>query len=195
MRILVIGDSHTRDLDTSINFLRPHYLTYRITVGSQTGQIITKYRQELPFILHFNPTVALVHMGHNDIMIHPSLNPFPTHPRTVAAQTIAFGNELTTNHHGISIYNSSIYPRTLTHDSYLDEYDVGSYNKKAKRYGQLLRPLSHQAGYNCLLNNILWRRISKSIEESAHFTRDGLHITKEAKLLVAQEFLSILEQA
>jgi hypothetical protein len=167
--------------------------TYSITVPHQIGSIITKYRQKLPNILQFNPSLAIVHMGHNDIVKHPYLNPFPTHPITVAAQIITFANELALNHPGIAIYNSSIYPRSCTSHSLLNVTEVSSYNKKAKHFGQTLRALSQQAGYDCFLNNILWRKISKSEEESTHYCQDGLHITKEARLLVATEIFSLIE--
>ena len=193
MRILILGDSHARDLDAAIVHLRPTYHTYTITAGRRMVPIVYRYRQNLPAITQFHPSVAIVHMGHNDIVQHPNLNPIPTHPQVVAARILTLSNEIELNHPGIIIFNSSIYPRSCTHDSILDSHQVVSYNKKAKRYGQMLRSLCQNAGYHCLLNNILWRRISRAEEESTHYHADGLHITMEAKLLVATELLPQLE--
>jgi hypothetical protein len=195
MRYLIVGDSHTWNLDSAIIYLRPEHTTYSISLGRQMPQIAALYNANLLNIMQFNPQIAIVHWGHNDIVQHHHLNPVATHPQTVAADTITFANMLQTNHPGITVYNSSIFPRSATYNSLLDEQSVLSYNKKAKRYGQHLRDVSHQAGHKCLLNNILWRRISKAQEESYHFRPDGLHIYREAQLLVADELLRIIESA
>lgn len=189
MRALIIGDSYCRDIDCALLHNMPTIKTYSIVSPRKMNNTIHRNREDLANVTNFGPTVLILHLGHNDIAFHHHLNAIPQHPRVVASKTIEFAQEVANNHPGIKFFISSIYPRTCTPTSYFGSPEIISYNKKVKRYGQHLRTLTTAAGFQILLNNILWRRISKSLEESIHYTHDGLHITFEAKLIITKEWL------
>jgi lysophospholipase L1-like esterase len=190
MRALIIGDSHCRDLDVALLYNCPSIQTYTVFAPSNLTAILGRYVQELANINNFQPDILFLHLGHNDLAFHHHLNPNPTHPRTVALNNIQFAQMIHFNHPGIRIYISAIYPRSSTATSYLSYAATVSYNRKVKRFGQHLRTLTNAAGFHILLNNIMWRRISKAMEESSHFLADGLHLSFEAKIIITREWLN-----
>jgi lysophospholipase L1-like esterase len=168
--------------------------TYLITVPSGLDSIIQSYRYNLHSIINFDPTLIIIHAGHNDIVYHHYHNTQPTYPRLATQNILQFTQELTTNHPNARLAISSIYPRTYTSRSYLSNKQVSSDNQKAKRYGSNLKTITSTSPITCLLNNCLWLRISKSEEQSTCFDLDGLHLTNDAKDLVAIEWLSVVNQ-
>ena len=98
------------------------------------------------------------------------------------------------NHPNARLAISSIYPRSYTSGSYLSNKLVLSYNQKAKRYGSNLKSVTSSSPITCLLNNCLWLRISKALENSTCFELDGLHLNPDAKAQIASEWLSVLKE-
>ena len=189
MRLLIIGDSHCRELASTFAQLAPEIDIYIVSLGSRMNDIIFKYMQKLPDINLFNPDSVIVHLGHNDIVKHPSKNPIPTLTTVVAHRTIAFCVQIQNNHPNATIHISATFPRTFTHHSTLTQYQVRSYNKKMKRQGQRLRTLASIANFHCLINNIMWRRISAAIEDHTLFSIDGLHLDTGGRTAVVTEWL------
>ena len=190
MRLLIIGDSHCRELESTFTQLSPEIDSYIISVGSRMNDIIFKYTLKLPDINLFNPDTVIVHFGHNDIVKHPSKNPTPTLTTVVAHRTIAFCMQIQTNHPNATIHISATFPRTFTPHSTLTLHQVSSYNKKMKRQGQRLRTLATIANFNCLINNVMWRRISAAIEDHTLYSRNGLHLDNSGRLAVVAEWLT-----
>ena len=190
--ILILGDSHTRDMNTAFKKILPSCLTFIITVPAGLNAIIYKYRSMLHHVVTFNPSIVIIHAGHNDIVFHHHHNPHPRNPRTVTDEILQLVDELCTNHPTIQPFISSIFPRTFTARSYLPEPEIIPYNKKIKRHGQHLLSITEDTAITTLLNMCLWHRISSAIENSEPFDEDGLHLTKEGKLAVVQEWLSII---
>jgi lysophospholipase L1-like esterase len=193
MRVLIIGDSHCRELDVALIHNRRSIHTYSVYAPRKIPNIVLRYQSELANIIHFAPTALILHLGHNDIAYHHHLNGNPTHPRTVAQNVVQFAQLVANNHPGIQIFISTVYPRTCTPTSYFGPHDTISFNKKMKRYGQHLRTLTNAAGFTIFLNNIMWRRISRSLEEASHFSDDGLHLSIEAKIIVTREWLAQID--
>ena len=191
-RILLLGDSHTREMSAAFNKLSPSCLVYTITVPAGLNAIITKYRSILHHVINFNPSIVIIHAGHNDIVFHHYHNHHPSNPRVVTADILQFVAELSTNHPSIRPFISSIFPRTYTERSYLPESEILPYNKKIKRHGQYLQSITEDTPTTALLNMCLWYRISSALEDPSPFDEDGLHLTKEGKLSVVQEWLSII---
>jgi lysophospholipase L1-like esterase len=194
MRILLVGDSHTREMDTALKKYQSPCATYLVTVPSGLANIVNSYRHNLHSIINFDPSLIIIHAGHNDIVYHHYHNTQPTHPLLATQNILQFTQELTRNHPNARLAISSIYPRTYTSGSYLSNKLVSSYNQKAKRYGSNLKSITSTSPITCLLNNCLWLRISKSLEQSTCFDPDGLHLTPDAKDQIASEWLSVLKQ-
>jgi hypothetical protein len=192
LRILILGDSHTREMNAAFKKLLPSCLTYTITVPRGLQEIIHNYHSSLPQINTFDPSTVIIHAGHNDIVYHHRHNLNPCNPRVITDLTLHLVDELSINHPGIQPYISSIFPRTFTTRSYLPQVEITPYNKKVKRHGQHLKTVTRDMPTKCLLNNCLWYRISSSTENPVHFDLDGLHLTNEGKESVVREWISII---
>ena len=136
--------------------------------------------------------MAIIHAGHNDIVFHHFHNLHPRNPRVVTQETLQLVRELSLNHPNIQPAISSIYPRTSTTRSYLNAQEVNSYNQKVKRHGSHLKTVTLDTNFTCLLNDCLWHRVSKAEENTSSFDLDGLHLTDDAKEIVAREWLSLI---
>jgi lysophospholipase L1-like esterase len=133
----------------------------------------------------FNPDVAIVHTGHNDMARHPSYNTEPEISTRVALKTLRLANELHQNHPQLQIFISCTFPRTPTTHSILSPAEVRIYNLKVKRHGPRLRAMATTAGYHYLLNMCMWKSISRAEAEPKHLLGDGLHLssTGQTKLI------------
>ena len=194
MKIVLIGDSHCRDLDAALSLMFPSFRIFTITVGAQINDIIASYISSIPAITTMNPAYIIIHMGHNNIVYHSKYNPTPDEtPKSIAEQTITFANEVSSHHPTSKIYVSTIFPRTHTRTSTISPHDVVMYNKKAKRHGQRIQTLAQRAGLNHFMNNSMWLKISISLEDSSQFRGDGLHLSKEGAKKIIIEWLTILK--
>ena len=191
MRLLLIVDSHCCELVDIFTELSD-YSVYTVFVPNDIASITLQYRSEIQAINQFRPEVTLIHMGHNDLVYHPSHNLSPSNSSTVASETITFANETHINHPHSIIYVSAILPRSYTRRSLLSEAQVTAYNKIAKRHGQRARTYSKIAGYKCMINNSMWKNISASIEHSDYYLKDGLHLNRVGQLALVSEWIQIL---
>ena len=62
----------------------------------------------------------------------------------------------------------------------------------AKRHGQRIRTRSKEVGLQFLLNNVMWRTISKAKEEETYYLRDGLHLNPQGKKAVVKEWVTTM---
>ena len=192
VRLLIIGDSHTREIHHAINKIMPSTRTYTVSVGRDLNQIILKYHILYHHIKRFQPTHLILHAGHNDIVRHHSYNQNPSNPRILTRDLLHFINEVITDHPTIKPYTSSIFPRTHTDHSYLSPTEVVSYNRKIKRHGEHLVTVTRSTNVHVLLNNCLWLHINSSTENTAPFDHDGLHLTRNGQITVAKEWLTCI---
>ena len=191
-RLLIVCDSHTREIHLAINKIMPSCRTFTVSVGRDLDKIILKYHVLFHHIKRFRPTHLIIHAGHNDIVRHHIYNLNPLNPRVFTRDMLHFINEIIADHPTIKPYTSSIFPRTYTDHSYLSPTDVVSYNRKCKRHGEHLVTTTRNTNTHVLLNNCLWLHINSSVENSTPFDHDGLHLTKDGQLTVAKEWLSCL---
>jgi hypothetical protein len=181
MRLLIVGDSHCRDMGTlAVDIMDNYAQVYSVIVGGQTLPIILKYRDSLQKIIDFDPTYILLHLGHNELARHPTKNTVPSISRDIATQTLSFAREISTNFPNATLCISAIFPLTYTRRSYLSNPEVSKFNKDVDRHALRIRKQATEAGFRCAMNNPIWRRISKSEEDPNFFMPDGFHLDPSA---------------
>jgi hypothetical protein len=148
MRLLIVGDSHCRDMDSIVVGMLSSAQVYNVIVGGQIMPIISKYRASLQNIVEFDPDFVLLHLGHNEMARHPTKNVIPSISRDIAIQTLTFAGEISTNFPSATICISAIFPRTFTPRSYLSIPEVAKLNKDADRHALRLRKQATEAGFH-----------------------------------------------
>jgi lysophospholipase L1-like esterase len=190
MHILIVGDSHCRDISPALKTLNTHNMIFTVSVGSQIPIIALSYRSKIQAITNFRPDIAILHLGHNDISWHATKNPRPIVSRDASALTIALANEIKANHPNVQVIISCVFPRTYKAKSLLNKAAVHKYNETAKRHGQRLHTRASEAGHGCLYTKALWSKISAAIENPAFYLLDGLHLNPSGNVAIAREWLS-----
>ena len=187
MQLILIGDSHCRDLARPFQINFPSHRCYNIKVGGQMDAIMDKYRYKITTITNLNPDYIIIHMGHNNIVHHPIHNRSPQMAKQVAENNIEFANEIRLNHPNATTYVSTIFPRSFTSSSAISLPAVKDYNNIAKRHGKRIRSLADATGLKSFINNISWHKISIAKEDSTMYQADGLHLNPTGckKILIA----------
>ena len=193
MRLLIVGDSHCRKMKSAIKFHHSHIetmLVFKPRAIEEIADLILNVKRNAA--IYFNPYQAIIHCGHNNIVPHPIHNLNPLFSQVVIDLQIQLAQDIQAFLPNCSMSCSAIYPRTYTASSKLNPTEVTDYNKLAKRYGQRLRA-SCLANKLCFsLNNIMWRKISKSEEESGFFLPDGLHLNPDGVRATGKEWIASL---
>jgi hypothetical protein len=158
MRVLIAGDSHTRDMASYMKRVSTSSEFYTVSVPSDTPSIIRDYHANFPAIRAFHPEVCILNTGHNQIAFHKYRNPNPIVSSVVAADTIAFAHTIRQNHPNIRIILSSVFPRTYTTGSNLNKTSVLAYKKVAKRHGQRIATLAGRNQFEFTHNMVLWKK-------------------------------------
>ena len=154
MRLLIVGDSHCRDMETMVVDIMDHYAQVSsVIVGGQTLPIIMKYRDSLQKIIEFDPNYVLLHLGHNELARHPTKNTVPSISRYIATQTLSFAREISSNFPNATLCISAIFPRTFTRRSYLSISEVSKFNKDVDRHALRIRKQATEVGFLCPMNN------------------------------------------
>jgi hypothetical protein len=170
----------------------PTISTFTVQLGQGVNAIANKYRDNLLEIYYYDPTIAIIHAGHNNMVFHHWHNQNPQHPRIVANDTLHLASEVLFNFPQCKTFISSVYPRTATDISLLSPEDVSSYNQKIKRHAQYLCTITGNTPIICLKNMCLWNQVSRAIENPDHYDIDGLHLTKAGKKAVIQEWMPLI---
>jgi hypothetical protein len=191
MRLLVVGDSHCRNMYTAIKASHEHIrimVVFKPTTIDQIADLILV--QKRAAVIHFDPNFAVIHCGHNNIVEHPVHNRNPLYSQTVIDLQIQLAQDIQVFLPNCVMACSSIFPRTYKHASLLDPKEVTDYNKLAKRYGQRMRASCEINNIRFSLNNIFWKKISKSEEDPDNYLNDGLHLNSVALQAVGREWIS-----
>jgi hypothetical protein len=187
--VLVIGDSHCRDLDVSIAKAYPNVKSYIISVGQQTDSIMEAYFHELQQVTSFKPDFIILHTGHNEIAYHRTKNTIPKDSTQTTVITISAATVLQNDHPKAVIIISSIFPRCLTMKSSLRQQDLLHYNRTAERHGRRLHTEASKIHLHVFKNNFMWKSKSDILVKTHLFLRDGLHLTNEAKSYVISRWM------
>jgi hypothetical protein len=92
-RILLIGDSHTRDMNNAFLKFLPSTPVYTVTMPQGIEEIVHKYCTNRTQLTNFDPTIAIIHAGHNDIVFHHRHNTHPRNPKIVTDQIMQLVND------------------------------------------------------------------------------------------------------
>jgi hypothetical protein len=196
MKILIVGDSHCRDLDKLVDNKDPdaQIQIYIISVGGNTDAIMFQYRAELPRIITFGPEYIVVHTGNNEMGYHATKNPSPKDSTETTLITIQVANILQANHPLATIVLSAALPRILSRSSPFTYEDLTHYNSTVKRHANRLRSEAAKVNFDTFLNNLLWKNKKALLVKTQHFMPDGLHLTLTAKKYLINDWITRLKQ-
>ena len=189
MRILVISDSHGKGM---VNILRSQGVEARfmsIIKGRPLLGIRKRYRASLQRIRRFSPDKIV--MGHNDMVRHHMYNPEPKFITCVVRMVIEFAVEILSSFPSSELYISSLLPRVA--GSGLSAEGAKKYNRLAKRFGEHMLTQSKKLRcFTPILIRGLWGRISLYEAMSGAFRRDGLHLNKIGRDILAESWVSTM---
>jgi lysophospholipase L1-like esterase len=190
MHLLLVGDSHCRNMSKFIQQLNRSVIVYTVMVPDQLDPIINQYRNELQYIVNFDPDTVLLHAGHNDMAKHSYHNPIPTVSRDAVPNLIDFALDIQANFPRAKMILSSILPRKATHRSSLNSENTDKYNKLAVRYGLRLRKAANTHHFHTSLNMFMWRRVYKYDVNNHFLDDDGLHMNESGKIQLATSWVN-----
>jgi hypothetical protein len=194
MRILVIGNSHCRELAPVFKSLSSSDKVFIIYKGGSIEEITSIYNQKLLPAQSFNPEAIVIHAGHNDMTFHPSKNDLPMISRDFLPLILDFANEVQANHPHARIFLSSLIPRKDTSSSSLSSELKLKYNKLAVRYGKRLEAAVLNMPFVVILNTIMWKRVYKFEEKGELLDSGGLHLNFSGQLVLVKCWLDSLKQ-
>jgi lysophospholipase L1-like esterase len=193
-KMLVLGDSHCWDMGTIITERHENVQAIAISKGTKIHPILLEFQQQLNMVQTFDPRVTVIHVGHNELAFHRLLNLHPILSQPTAAATLGFANMIQWLLPNTLIFLSAVFPRTSTAASTMSPDDTFLYNKVAKRHGLRIRTVANRNAYQSLLNNCMWRVVSRAQEEESFYIYDGLHLNEAGKRAVADGWVADIEK-
>ena len=190
MKLLIVADSHGRDLQGIIKRLEPDWDILVIWLGQKTSLLRQYYDGRLSEILAYNPDTIILHSGHNDVAFHVRYNREPIGIVELFPEVMDFREYLQANHPRASIYLSSLFPRTESGNFNIEQ--TGIYNRMAKRYMETVRSAANSGNFGRLLNRVLWKSVKKCIEIPEYFDRGGLHLNATGKESICAAWIADL---
>jgi lysophospholipase L1-like esterase len=190
MRILVLADSHGKDMAGVLKGISKSSTILVISIGRGVDEICAKYLQKLRDVNNFHPEGIIVHLGHNDLVAHPVYNMQPDHLKYYFPRIVSFVTLLQTHHPNSRVVLSSLYPRT---EGYLfDSERKLQYNTGARRFSDKVRSSARRGNFRFCLNEMLWTSARKFKEDPSMFCLDGLHLIAEGRVAVGQGWIRAL---
>jgi lysophospholipase L1-like esterase len=196
MRVLLITDSHGRGLASKMERIDTSLSVLNIRLGQRLSAIRGLYRRKLRSVQDYSPQAVIIHLGHNDLVPHAKHNPSPLFITSVIHQIREFVEEIASNLPDTIIFVSSILPRVV--GEHFGIAKVGSYNRLARRFGEMVRSFGNKPGSNFygIVNRSLWGRIARSeVLPGNHHHSDGLHLNAEGKNLLVRGWIKALYAA
>jgi hypothetical protein len=187
--ILIISDSHCRELDEIIAKSYPNVKSYIISIGQQTDSIMQAYHRELHAVTSFRPDFIILHTGHNELAYHKTKNTTPKDSTQTTVITISAATVLQSNHPKAVIIISSVFPRLLTFKSSLRQQDLCHYNRTAERHSRRLQTEANKIDVRVFMNNYMWKSKSDMKVKTHFYLRDGLHLNDAAKSYVITRWM------
>jgi hypothetical protein len=194
MKLLLVTDSHGKKMETELVRMRSSLEVYSVIVARRTSTIRGQYREELQHIIHFNPDLILMHMGHNDVVYHSEHNTSPLFITAAFHQQMELAYEITMNFPEAKLVISSMLPKTA--GSGVTEKEARPYNRIAKRFGQMLVKESYSGEppyFSTSMNKTIWASISQAVANTSLFDLGGLHLNQTGKRILAQGWLEAMD--
>jgi hypothetical protein len=186
IRLLLIGDSHCREMGGFISSFNKRFEVMTISKGRQHDEIIYLFRSRTFAATRFNPHAIVIHFGHNDLSFHAKHNAHRALSRDMASVTGDFAQEVQSFCPGATIHLSAVFTRTQATKSTLSPIEVVAYNRTAKRHGQRIREVADELGYQYIYNMPLWHKISKYEETKNMHNKDGLNLNETGSKAIAK---------
>jgi hypothetical protein len=193
MCLLVISDSHGRDMDDIIASLDSDYQVCVISVGRTTPEIREEYDDTIVDIYEYAPEAVIIHTGHNDITYHCKHNPSPMQPLQYMGEAMAFMDHVKECHRFSEVFYSSIFPRSEGPN--FDMLRKIKYNQMAANYRLLVEDICEIENRNFILNDTLWYSVDEGIEHPFYFESGGLHLSGSGKRAIAREWIDAVDAA
>jgi hypothetical protein len=195
MRVLLVTDSHGRGLASKIERMDESLSVLNIRLGRKLPAVRGVYRRKMRSVQEFSPEAVFIHLGHNDLVPHAWHNPSPLFITAVVHQIREFVAEVASDLPDTLLFVSSILPRVVGDNFGVDK--VGSYNRLARRFGEMVRSFGNQPGSNFIgiVNRSLWGRIARSETLAGNHHTYGLHLNAEGKKLLVKGWIKALDAA
>jgi lysophospholipase L1-like esterase len=193
MKLLIISDSHGKQMGEVIEEKREGWEVRTLRVGRKLDVVLRLYRNKLRGIRGFRPDAVVMHLGHNDLVKHPIHNLDPDFITMILDKVYRFANEVARNFPASRIIVSSLFPRVES--ARYGEVLVGRYNKMARRFGERLRSRGNQtiSSFGVIINRRLWGRIARWEVRPGNHKDDGLHMNAVGRGVVADGWIEALE--
>ena len=187
MRLLYVSSSHGRGMDFALRYVNPTVQVMGVwKSGARIQAMTTILGQEMGNILQFRPEFIIIHLGHNDLTTHPKKKIPARKVKDVVFDLQVLGIALNIMLPSAKVIYSCPYPRVMAKDFSLRQ--AKGYNGEANRTLQRLG--SKKRGLTIIFVKPLWLSRKKKLGNPIRFmSKDGLHLTPAAKVLVARYWL------
>lgn len=191
MKLLILADSHGRDMVELFDKLFPDILTRDITIpGGNLPDLRQSLEHRLPYFKSWNPSHIIIHAGHNAIAPHPSNNMTTIFLTDLVKMIKEMIKQIEDWFPESKVCFSGLFPRTP--NSRFSETLTRAYNSKLLRIGRYLT----KAKLNFIFAGRLWFKMRPCTPRYEMYYWDGLHLSHKGKEAVAKiwaEYLYSLE--
>ena len=191
MKLLLVGDSHCRELNEIFAELTSSITTYTVFVPRNINTITLKYRTEIQSINAFRPDVIVIHLGHNDLCYHSVCNQQPMSIDEFMGILETFLLKIRIDFPQSRIMYSSLLPRSVGPRMGFAQHLL--YNLMAISFADQARARLNSLGYDFVSNESLWYSKQEGIEHPIFFGADGLHLRAVGQEFVARGWIEALE--
>ena len=190
MRLLLVADSHGRELSELVTRNYRGWSVFSIIVGQKTSDIKARYESRVEAAVRFHPDYVILHCGHNDVVFHPRYTKEPQHIKHFFPEILDFLQLLARNHDQARIIYSALIPRGV--GPYMSEGDRDSYNRLACRFGVRATTSCHDSGFQVLQNFCMWKSVRKSTEDISLLDEGGLHLNAIGKKVLVDYWIAAI---
>jgi lysophospholipase L1-like esterase len=190
MHLLIVSDSHGRELKEVFDKEYPRWVVKIIVVGAGTDQVRETYMRRQQDAISFRPDNIILHVGHNDVVYHSYHNRSPRHIKEFFLDVLSFLGLLQEAHPELKLFYSTMLPRASSR--VMSEEKKSQYNSLSARFGVRAQSSCRREGYGFLLNACLWQSLRQKIENPDFFDAGGLHLNKTGKRVMVEGWMKTM---
>ena len=190
MRLLIVSDSHGRELIKAFATDYPTCTVRIMLVGSTTDVVRENYARRQQEAISFMPDNIILHVGHNDVVYHPFHNTSPRHIKEFFPDVVSFLRLLRERHAESKIFYSTMLPRGV--GRMFSETKRIQYNTLAARFGVLAQSTCRREGFGFLLNSCMWQSVRQKIGKTDIFEVGGLHLHEGGKKMLVKGWMDTM---